>query len=75
MCLGITGKIIEVIDAKRAMVDIQGIKKEIRIDLIENPKIGEYVMIHTGFAISKLDEKEAREIQEYFKEMGDLAPY
>ena len=54
MCLAIPLKITE-INGKEATGERSGIKRKIRLDFIENPKIGEYVMVHAGFAIERMD--------------------
>jgi hydrogenase expression/formation protein HypC len=63
MCLAIPGKIIA-IKNQLATVDFDGIKKEINISLV-SVKIGEYVMVHAGFAIEKMDDEYAKEMKEY----------
>ncbi len=68
MCLGIPGKIIEISDTM-AKVDVAGVRKEVNLMLIENPKIGDYVIVHAGFAIQRVDEEEA---QETLKIINDL---
>lgn len=60
MCLAIPLKIAE-INGKEAIGERSGIKRKIRLDFIENPKIGDYVIVHAGFAIERLDEKTAEE--------------
>ncbi|MFH1287526.1 MAG: HypC/HybG/HupF family hydrogenase formation chaperone [bacterium] len=60
MCLAIPGKIIK-IDNNMAMVDFGGIKKESALDLLPDVKIGDFVLVHAGFAINKIDGKEAVE--------------
>jgi hydrogenase expression/formation protein HypC len=68
MCLGIPLKIIE-IDKKQAIGELNGVKRKIRIDLIENLNIGDYVMVHAGFAIEKIDENLALETLEIVDEL------
>lgn len=60
MCLAIPTQIIEIISENRAKVTIGGITKEIATDLIESPQVGDYVIIHVGYALTKLDENEAK---------------
>jgi hydrogenase expression/formation protein HypC len=60
MCLGIPGKIIEITDVT-ARVDVTGTKKEVNLMLMDNVMVGDYVIIHAGFAIQKVNEREARE--------------
>ncbi|MBD3230481.1 MAG: HypC/HybG/HupF family hydrogenase formation chaperone [Candidatus Lokiarchaeota archaeon] len=62
MCLAAPAKILEIYeDEERALVDYGGIKKHAVLSFIENPKIGDYVIIHAGYAIEKLNEKQAIE--------------
>lgn len=60
MCLGIPMKIIE-IHGNMGYVEINNVKREIGLMLIEDPQIGNWVIVHAGFAISKLEEHEAEE--------------
>jgi hydrogenase expression/formation protein HypC len=63
MCLAVPGKIISIDesnpDLKMAMVDFGGITKSVCIQWLDNLKIGDYVLVHVGFALNKIDEKEA----------------
>ena len=68
MCLGIPGRIIE-IKKNVAKVDVGGLLRDISIDLCPDVSAGEYVLIHTGFAIQKIDEREAEETLELLKKM------
>ena len=70
MCLGIPGKVIE-IEKNVAKVDVGGLIRDISIELCPEVSVGEYVLIHTGFAIQKVDEKEAEETLEFLKEMAE----
>ena len=63
MCLAIPGK-IKKIDGQLATVDFEGLEKEINISLV-SVKIGEYVMVHAGFAIEKMDDEYAEEMKGY----------
>ena len=68
MCLGIPMKIVE-LNGRIGMAESSGIKRQVVLDLIEDPKVGDYVLIHAGFAIQKLDEKEAIETLGFLKEV------
>lgn len=68
MCLAIPMSVRE-IDGSNAVVEAGGIRKEVRLDLLENVKIGDFVLIHTGYAIEILDEQEARETLELIKKV------
>jgi len=76
MCLGIPGKIVEILDEDLtlAKADISGVRRNINIGLVhydeERVEVGEWVLIHVGFAMSKIDEKEARDTLEALEEIG-----
>ena len=67
MCLAVPGKVIEIKDSV-GIVDFNGVKREVRLDLVD-AKIGDYVIVHTGFAIEKMDEKDALESLEIWEEL------
>jgi len=69
MCLGIPVKVIEVIDSQMGKVDYQGTKIKASFALVQDIKVGDWVILHAGYAISKLDEQEARETLQLFKEI------
>lgn len=77
MCLGIPGKIVEVIDEDLmlAKADIGGVRRNINIGLVhheaERVEVGDWVLIHVGFAMSKLDEAEAQSTLEALRELGE----
>ena len=58
MCLAIPLKLVE-IDGKTAVGEAMGMRREIRVDFIERPQIGDYVIVHAGFAIERLPEQQA----------------
>jgi len=70
MCLAIPGKILE-IDQNSALVDFDGIKQNVIIALIQNPEIGKYVIVHAGYAIEMMNEKEAKESIDQWKELAE----
>ncbi|ADD08494.1 HypC/HybG/HupF family hydrogenase formation chaperone [Candidatus Aciduliprofundum boonei] len=73
MCLAIPGKIVE-IRGVVAIVDYGGVRREARIDFVPDVKQGDYVIVHTGFAIEKMDEESAKKSIEAWDEIleGDL---
>jgi hydrogenase expression/formation protein HypC len=76
MCLAIPGKIlsIEGVDlARNARVSFGGIVKEVGLAYVPEAKVGDYVVVHVGLAISLLDEEEALRTFDYVKQMDDLA--
>lgn len=70
MCLAIPLKLVE-IDGKRAVGEAMGMRRELRVDFIDNPKLGEYVIVHAGFAIERLGEQQALEDLESWGEVAD----
>lgn len=70
MCLGVPGRIVE-IEKNVAKVDVGGILRDISLDLCPDVSIGEYVLIHTGFAIHKVDEAEAQETLKLLNELAE----
>jgi hydrogenase expression/formation protein HypC len=69
MCLAIPMKVVE-IEGNKGIVEYTGIKREVGLDLLEDVKLDDWVIIHTGFAISKLNEEEAQETLSLLKEGG-----
>ena len=67
MCIAVPAKITEIIDADTGIADAGGVKKKICLALLENPLMGEYVIIHAGFAIERIDLKEAGETLEFIR--------
>jgi hydrogenase expression/formation protein HypC len=75
MCLGVPGKVTEIYEAggmRMGKVDFGGIVKEACLAYVPEVEIGDYTIIHVGFAISKLDEQAAQESLALFREMGAL---
>lgn len=74
MCLAIPGKIVEIVDEENqiAKVEVGGVRRNINIGMLDkdDARIGDYVLIHVGFAMSKIDEKEAHETLRLLEELG-----
>lgn len=69
MCLAVPSKIVE-IEGMMATVDVMGLRKQISLMLLpEEPHIGDYVLVHAGFAISKMEPSQAEESLKLFKEL------
>ncbi len=66
MCLAVPMKVLE-IEKEMATVSIGRVKKRVNIQLVANLKVGDYIIVHAGFGIQKLDEKEAKKTLELFK--------
>ncbi len=77
MCLGVPGKVIEIQENPLGMtmgkVSFAGIVKEVCLAYVPDVQVGDYVIVHVGFAISKVDEEEAMEVFKYLQEMEELA--
>ena len=77
MCLAIPGRIVSIEGAdsilRSGKVDFAGIGKRVNLSCVPHAKVGDFVLVHVGFAISIVDESEARQVFEYLKQMGDLA--
>ena len=78
MCLGIPGQLVEIVDLveHRAIADVDGVRREVNIHLVEGEaggiKVGDWVLIHVGFAMSRIDEEEAERTLSFIKELGDV---
>jgi len=76
MCLGIPGLIVEIVDADQqlAKVDVSGVRRTVNIALLDGQAgIGDWVLIHVGFAMSVIDERQALETRAFLEQLG--APY
>jgi hydrogenase expression/formation protein HypC len=75
MCLGIPGKVVEIYEQhgiRMGKVDFDGIQKEVCLAYLPELELGDYTIIHVGFAITRLDEESAKETLALFHEMGRL---
>ena len=77
MCLAIPGKIVSVSGKdpleRMGKIDFSGILKEASLAYVPDAKVGDYVIIHVCFALSKVDEDEAKKVFEYLKQMEDFS--
>ncbi len=77
MCLGVPGQVLAIEEDPLGMtmgqVSFGGIKKRVCLAYTPEVEVGDYVVVHVGFAISRIDEQEARKVFEYLEEMGELA--
>ena len=75
MCLGIPGKVVETYrehDVLMGKVDFGGVFKRVCLEHVPNVRIGEYVLVHVGFALNSIDEEEARRVFAFLDEMKQL---
>ena len=77
MCLAVPGKIESIEGAdpilRSGRVSFGGVIKQVNLAYVPEAKVGDYVLVHVGFAINTIDEEEANQVFEYLRQMGDLA--
>ena len=73
MCLAIPARIEELTTPGNAIVNLGGVRKEISLALVEDVALGDYVIVHVGYALQKLDEEEALQTLALFAELGSLS--
>ncbi len=77
MCLAVPGKITEITVEqdeinRLANVNFEGVNREVNLSMVPEAKVGDYVLVHTGLAISVVDEEEAKITLEYLKQLGEI---
>ncbi len=76
MCLAIPGKVLSISGndplTRMGKIDFSGVVKEVSLAYVPEVQIGDYVIVHVGFALSKVDEAEAQKVFEYLKQMDEL---
>ena len=75
MCLGVPGQVIETYrehDVLMGKIDFSGVSKRVCLEHVPEVKPGEYVLVHVGFALSRIDEQEARRVFEFLAQMNQL---
>jgi hydrogenase expression/formation protein HypC len=75
MCLAVPGKVVEVWDkdgTRMAKVDFGGVVKDVCLEFVPDIEVGDYTIVHVGFALQRLDEQSAMETLALFKQMGEL---
>ncbi len=78
MCLGIPGKVVEVYREHNLLmgkVDFGGVLKRVCLEYIPEVAVGEYALVHVGFALTRLDEAEAQRVFALLAELGELPPH
>ena len=74
MCLAIPACVEQLISEDSAIVNLGGVRKEISLVLVEDVAVGNYVIVHAGFALQKLDPEEAAQTLALFAEIGGMPP-
>lgn len=72
MCLAIPAQVIEILEYDQAIVDMGGVRKPISTALLEEVAVGDYVIVHVGYALNRLDPEEAAETLRLFAEMAEV---
>jgi len=70
MCLAIPTQVVELLDNDCAVVELGGVRKEVSLALVDGVTVGDYVIVHVGFALSRLDPEEAAKTLALFAEIG-----
>ena len=74
MCLALPARIVELRENELGVIDLGGVRKEISLALVEDVQVGDYVIVHVGYALSKLDTDEAEATLRLFAELGEMQP-
>jgi hydrogenase expression/formation protein HypC len=76
VCLAIPGKVLSISGddplTRMGRIDFSGVVKQVSLAYVPEAVVGDYVIVHVGFALSKVDEAEAQKVFEYLKQMGEL---
>ena len=72
MCLAVPAEIVEIREDDLALMDIGGARREVNVSLVDGVTAGDYVLVHAGFAIEKVDEAEARKTMDLIEELARL---
>ena len=71
MCLAIPARVVELLPGLRAVVDLSGVRKEISLDLVADAQVDDYVIIHVGYALGRVDPEEAARTMALFAELSE----
>ena len=72
MCLALPVRIVELRENELGVVDLGGVRREISLSMVDDPQVGDYVIVHVGYALSKLDIEEAERTLRLFAELGEM---
>jgi hydrogenase expression/formation protein HypC len=70
MCLAIPARVVELLPGQQAVVDLSGVRKQVSIALVDDAQLGDYVIVHVGYAIGKIDPEEAERTLALFSELA-----
>ncbi len=74
MCLALPARVVEMRADDQALVDLGGVRKEVSLALVPQARVGDYVIVHVGFAIGMIDPEEARQTLALMNELQSAAP-
>lgn len=74
MCLAFPVRVAKLLAGGMARIELNGVAKEVSLALVDGVQVGDYVIMHAGFALSKLDQEEAERTLALFAEMAEAAP-
>ena len=74
MCLALPARVVEIRGADQAVIELGGVRKECSLALVDEVGVGDYVILHAGYALTRLDPEEAEKTLALFAEMGEQAP-
>lgn len=69
MCLAVPAQVVSIEDEKTATIEVGGVARQVALDLLPETRVGDWVIVHVGFAIQRLDEEEARKTLDLLDEM------
>ena len=72
MCLAIPARVAEILENDQAIVELGGVRKEISLTLVDGVEEGDYVIVHVGYAINRLDPEEAEKTLQLFAELAEV---
>ena len=72
MCLAIPA-LVKTVDGEQAVVEIEGVTREVSLQLAPQARVGDYVLLHTGYAIGVIDAAEAEETMQLLKQLGEIS--
>ena len=70
MCLAIPARVVELLPGQQAVVDLSCVRKQVSIALVDDAQLGDYVIVHVGYAIGKIDPEEAERTLALFAELA-----
>lgn len=74
MCLAIPARVVELRPGQRALVDVGGVRREVSVQLVDDVRLDDYLIVHVGFALSRLDPQEAAQTLALFEEIAAQLP-